>query len=529
MTNYRSPLLNILQKKSRIYLDGLNEDEIEDKKYSRRKFLGTSTKSALAVGVASSLPLFNSCNHKSDNSNNNGTTASLLNPKVAIIGAGIAGLTAAHYLKKSGAVKYELYDTLKRCGGRMHTIAEFLPGLTLDIGGEFVDTGHAEMLSLCKEFNLELNDYAADALYEGEGREWYVINDKRYSIKQVFDEFKNYLPQIQKDLASCGDKYDTADFVRLDKMSLDEYLARLGMNGWLRELMRCSYLSEFGLDLEENSAMNFIDMISVSDKNEMQLYGDSDERYSIKGGVVSLINELAASVGNINLEHKLVEINKSGNGYSLIFENGKTAYADFVILTIPFTVLRDVKFNVGEIKPQKLKAIKELGYGKNAKLFLGFDERIWRTKHKTIGYLFNDKIHNGWDSSFGQTDNKGPGIYTVFLGGKDAIEMAENKKNIDQYVAKYLPLLDKIYPGIKSKYNDNADIAWWPKSKIIKASYSAFYPGQWNDVMPYINEPIGNILFAGEHCSEDFQGFMNGGAQTGKDVALGLLEKIKAV
>ena len=47
--------------------------------------------------------------------------------------------------------------------------------------------------------------------------------------------------------------------------------------------------------------------------------------------------------------------------------------------------------------------------------------------------------------------------------------------------------------------------------------------------MPYINEPIGNILFAGEHCSEDFQGFMNGGAQTGKDVALGLLEKIKAV
>ena len=100
---------------------------------------------------------------------------------------------------------------------------------------------------------------------------------------------------------------------------------------------------------------------------------------------------------------------------------------------------------------------------------------------------------------------------------------------MDQYVAKYLPLLDKIYPGIKSKYNDNADIAWWPKSKIIKASYSAFYPGQWNDVMPYINEPIGNILFAGEHCSEDFQGFMNGGAQTGKDAALGLLEKIKAV
>ncbi|HRG36811.1 MAG TPA: FAD-dependent oxidoreductase, partial [Chitinophagales bacterium] len=73
-----------------------------------------------------------------------------------------------------------------------------------------------------------------------------------------------------------------------------------------------------------------------------------------------------------------------------------------------------------------------------------------------------------------------------------------------------------------------ADIAWWPKSKIVKGSYSAFYPGQWTGVMPYINEPIGNILFAGEHCSDEFQGFMNGGAQTGKDIALQLLKKIKA-
>lgn len=527
MSKYKSPLLNILQKKSRIYLDGIDEDELEEKKYyNRRQFLDTSLKSSLAVGLVSAIPVFNSC--KNNNQSGTSSTDSAFKPKVAIIGAGISGLNAAHYLKKSGAVKFDIYEGLKRCGGRMHTIAEFLPGITLDIGGEFVDTGHTEMLSLIDEFKLEKNDYAADPLYKGEGREWYVINGKRYTIKQVFNEFKNFLPIIESDLKSCGENYDTPDAVRLDKMSLDEYLTKIGISGWLKELLRCGYLSEFGLDLEDNSALNFIDMLSVSESNEVQLYGDSDERYSIKGGVVALINELVAAVGNIHLEHKLIEINKAGDGYSLIFENGKSAYADFVILTIPFTVLRDVKFNVGSIAPQKLKAIKELGYGQNAKLFLGFDERVWRTRHKTMGYLFNDKIHNGWDSSFGQTDNKGAGIYTVFLGGKDAVYMAENKKDTQKFVDMYLPLLDKIYPGMKSKYNDNADIAWWPKSKIIKGSYSAFYPGQWTDVMPYISEPIGNILFAGEHCSDEFQGFMNGGAQTGKEVALTLLKKIKA-
>jgi monoamine oxidase len=197
MSKYKSPLLNHLQKKSRIYLDGINEEELEEKQfYSRRKFLDTSLKSSLALGLATSVPLFNSC--KNNSSSSNKSSDSLLKPKVVIIGAGISGLTAAHYLKKSGAVKYEIYDALKRCGGRMHTILEFLPGITLDIGGEFVDTGHTEMLSLIKEFNLEMNDYAADPLYKGEGREWYVINNKRYTMKQVFNEFKNFLPDNSK-------------------------------------------------------------------------------------------------------------------------------------------------------------------------------------------------------------------------------------------------------------------------------------------------------------------------------------------
>lgn len=529
MTTFKSPLLNRLQRQSKIYLSGMDNDEWEEKQYlSRRDFLTKSVKATAGIAVVSTLTGITSCNSNNTKNKDSGSSGSAFKPKVAIIGAGIAGLNAAHYLKKSGAVQYEIFDMLKRCGGRMHTIAEFLPGITLDIGGEFVDTGHAEMRRLIEEFHLEVNDYGADPLHEGENREWYVINDKRYSMKQVFNEFKNFLPQIEKDAMSCGDNYDTPDAVRLDRLTLDEYLARLGISGWLKELLRAAYLSEFGLDLADNSALNFIDMIRVNDKNEVELYGDSDERYSIKGGVVSLINELAAAVGNIKLEHQLVEINKANSGYSLIFANGKTTYADYVILTTPFSVLREVTFNV-EMSKTKSRAIKELGYGQNAKLFLGFDERVWRTRHKTIGYLFNDKIHNGWDSSFGQKENEGPGIYTVFLGGRDAVYMADNKKHPEQFVDKYLPVLDKIYPGIKSKFNDNADIAWWPKSKIIKGSYSAFYPGQWTDVMPYISEPVGNILFAGEHCSDEFQGFMNGGAQTGKDVALTLLKKIKAI
>ena len=53
----------------------------------------------------------------------------------------------------------------------------------------------------------------------------------------------------------------------------------------------------------------------------------------------------------------------------------------------------------------------------------------------------------------------------------------------------------------------------------MKAGYACFLPGQWTTIAGTEILPVGNILFAGEHCSYDFQGYMNGGAQTGRIAA----------
>ena len=68
----------------------------------------------------------------------------------------------------------------------------------------------------------------------------------------------------------------------------------------------------------------------------------------------------------------------------------------------------------------------------------------------------------------------------------------------------------------------------WPSQPFTKGSYAVFTTGDWINLTPYIAEPIGNIYFAGEHCSDAFQGFMEGGAETGKFAAEAVLEKIKA-
>jgi monoamine oxidase len=66
----------------------------------------------------------------------------------------------------------------------------------------------------------------------------------------------------------------------------------------------------------------------------------------------------------------------------------------------------------------------------------------------------------------------------------------------------------------------------WPTHPWTKASYSCYKPGQWTTIAGAESEPVGNLYFAGEHCSYDFQGYMNGAAQSGLDTARAVMAKL---
>ena len=66
----------------------------------------------------------------------------------------------------------------------------------------------------------------------------------------------------------------------------------------------------------------------------------------------------------------------------------------------------------------------------------------------------------------------------------------------------------------------------WPTFPWTKASYSCYKPGQWTTIAGAEGLPVGNLFFAGEHCSYDFQGYMNGAAQSGADTAKAVMAKV---
>ena len=75
--------------------------------------------------------------------------------RIAIVGAGMAGLNTAYKLQKAGLTA-KIFEGADRTGGRMFTRANLLgEGFTTELGGEFIDSNHAEMLALMEEFGFD--------------------------------------------------------------------------------------------------------------------------------------------------------------------------------------------------------------------------------------------------------------------------------------------------------------------------------------------------------------------------------------
>ena len=521
MRKFRTPLARSLQKAfcKALYSvnSGLPIDETDSLfssgSVSRRKFVNQVAKSGLFLASAG---LMSQCISSRPREVKLDETY-----KIAIIGAGIAGLNVAYQLHKAG-YHSSVYEASRRNGGRMFTAyGKLIPSVPTELGGEFIDSSHSDMLQLAEEFNLPLVDL--------QSKEYLAYQDdvflkgRHYTQTEIAEAFKDFAAAIKHDFDTIPNNINYKTYgvaVDFDNLSLAEYLENLGISGWLYDLIDVAYTSEMGIGIENQSALNLITFINPDvSQGKLEIFGESDERYKVHGGNQLIIKNLERRLkdqifNNCTLEN----ISDDGQGYKLNFNGGREVTADIVVLTIPFTKLREVDIRI-KLPPSKIRVINELSYGTNSKLMMGFKRRIWR-KHGYSGYLFSDIIQNGWENSQSLYDTATDGGYTVFLGGLAGKSL---KKADRKY---YLSALEQAYNGVQDAYNDHHTIYNWNNSPFAKGSYSAYTVGQWTTIGGAEFEPVNNLYFAGEHCSRDFQGYMNGGAATGARVAREIVQKV---
>ncbi|HQX66597.1 MAG TPA: FAD-dependent oxidoreductase, partial [Dokdonella sp.] len=174
----------------------------------------------------------------------------------------------------------------------------------------------------------------------------------------------------------------------------------------------------------------------------------------------------------------------------------------------------------------KRRAINELGYGTNAKLMIGFNERVWRTRHSLGGASYSDlPCQTTWETSRMQAG--AAGILTNFVGGRHGLEIGSGSPRSQADLA--CSQLEAIFPGLSDARAGMREARMhWPTQPWTLGSYACFRPGQWTTLRGAISERVGNLHFAGEHCAFDNQGFMEGGVETGEWAAQAILEKTAA-
>lgn len=481
---------------------------------SRRTFL----RNAAMAGAALSVPsVLSGCLRPSDINVDHSV-------RVAIVGGGLAGLHAAWLLRNRG-VNVDVYEGSRRLGGRVLTARDLLvQGTWTELGGEFIDSGHGDMLSLAKTFGIELIDTESTRLGSDDT---FYFHGQHYTMDDVVREISPFLERIHDDVGrlplSLRDLKESPA-KSLDSTSLESYLVSLGVSGWIRSFIEVAFVTENGLELGEQSALNFITMVSTdATDGNFHAFGASDERFVVKGGVQQITDRLAEGLQkSIHTGHMLSRVQETGSKYMLTFRTDTTSVdvlADHVVLALPFTMLRDVALNV-EMPEIKKRAISELRYGTNGKVLIGFEEPYWRKGDHNGSMLTDLPLQLVWDNTY-LHDVKGAGL-TMFYGGSMSRIIGGMTK--DKAADMMMENLQTVWPELSGVRRGRAERMHWPTQPFVQASYSAYGPGQWTDFFGVEGASVGNLHFAGEHCSEQHKGYMNGAAETGRYAA----EKILA-
>src|SRR5882724_13499422 len=117
--------------------------------------------------------------------------------RIAVVGAGLAGLTCAYRLAQAG-LKADIFEASDHIGGRCQTDIKTFAPLIAEHGGELIDQGHTEVRQLANELGLTLDNLLAA---EPNGTEdFFLFDDQRYSFAQATSDRKAIWQQIHSDV-----------------------------------------------------------------------------------------------------------------------------------------------------------------------------------------------------------------------------------------------------------------------------------------------------------------------------------------
>ena len=453
-------------------------------RFSRRDFL----RSAGAVAALTAMPFGALAQRKK---------------KCVVIGAGLAGLSAAFKLKNSGW-EVTVIEARSRIGGRVfsHRLPEN-PDLVCELGAEWVGESHERLKALCHDFGIPLQKHQFDDYLLQNGKvsrpgQWGLSPQARAAFDKMIAGYEK-LSVMQKN--------------RLDRVDWWRHLSDIGFTRDDLILRELADSTDFGESIRHVSAFAALaEYAESSPKNEMD--------YKMTGGNSRLVQEFSKRIGseNIHLERKVISIDQKPRGSvrvtSVRSSSIETISCDAVICTAPIASLRKIKFDP-PLPAVQAEAAQKLTYARIIKNSVLYSERFW--KDENFSMVSDTTSHYYFHSTQNQPGREG--ILTAYaIGEKADVLASQDDRRRMNVITRDIVDFDAQAPSLARGIASYA----WQRDEFTEGAYALYRPGQWFGIRPILARPHGKVLFAGEHIA-DWQGFMEGAIETGEAAAQSLI------
>lgn len=394
---------------------------------------------------------------------------------VIIIGAGIAGLSAARALEKKG-IEVMIVEARDRIGGRVWT-DHSIPGLALDMGASWihgVNNNPISRIASDAELPTRTTDYGNIRLYDANGKP-----DPMPEV--ATDQFVESLSFELKSLGASSENSSVQDAVNI--------VVGEGGEGSLSSA-QVDYLVNTRVEHEFAAEAMDLSVMAVEEGE-----GFSGDDAVFPDGYSGVTEYLARGI-DIRLSKVVTSIDYSGDVTTITTIEGEQFTAGRVMVTVPLGVLKkgNIKF-IPELPTEKLEAIQALGMGVLNKVFLRFPSAFWDEDADLIGFVAQSE-KGRWAEWLNISRYVNEPLLLAFNAGTYGREI--ESLSDDEIVFAGMNVLRNIYgQGIPEP--TAFKISRWGGDPYAYGSYSYLKVGAETKMREVLAEPIaGKLYFAGE-------------------------------
>ena len=490
---------------------------------SRRAFLGGTAGAALAVGALRT---------GGGSSQARTTTVGVRDrpdpgaaQRVVVVGAGLAGLTAALDLRAAGW-DVVVVEARQRVGGRVHTLyggedgVPFERGMHAEAGGESIDDNHTAIQALLRRFGIaterrggSTTDRAAAGLfrYRDHTYTFAALAAVRGGIAltdylRVADELQRLAEKHRIDPEHPGAADGAAD---LDQQSFAAWLDSLNLVPEARFVVDQANVSLYDAELRDVS-MLFVAQQAAAASG---VPDSASETMRVTGGNATLPRAIGAEMGRAVITGAPVTtVRRRGHVVSVVAGRREHVGAH-VVIAIPTPALRHVRFDPPLPEPIAA-AISGLELGATTKVVNQYRAPFWRTQHQS-GFSMADLTYRiSWDA----TDSypAPAALLTTFTtagNGRILSELASHAR-----IRRVRRELAVVFPDSPAQLAGPAASVAWANEPFTGGGYAFYKPGQLGRFWEPLRAGTDRIHFAGEHL-EAPAGYMESAVRSGHRVA----------